>query len=316
MRICILGAGALGSAIGGALAESGHDVTLVNRNRSHVEAVNTNGLILRTDGRDRAVRLTAAVNTVEISPVDLVVVLVKSLDTGTAISAARNIIGPETVVMSLQNGLGQEELLAEIVGANHVLAGKTYVGGVMLAPGHVIASIRAKETIIGELDGSLSPRVKTIAEAFTSAGLETASSPNILGAMWDKLLVNVATGALAGITGLTYGNLYAVPEIEVTAVAAVAEGITIARALGIAIETTNPRTPWVKAASGLPPDFRTSMLQSLDKGALTEIDFINGSVVHAGVKVGIPTPVNATLVALIKGIERRIVPSSTFAKAS
>lgn len=316
MQICILGAGSLGSVIGGTLAEAGHDVTLITRNRGHVEAVTANGLILRAEGRDRVVRLTAAVDTAGMSPVDLIIVLVKSLDTRASISAARTIIGPKTVVMSLQNGLGQEDLLAEIVGASHVLAGKTYVGGVMLAPGQVLASTNAKETILGELDGSLSLRVKAIAGAFTSAGLETFASPNILGAMWDKLLVNVATGALAGITGLPYGDLYAVPEVEATAVAAVAEGIAIARAQGIVLATTDPRAPWVKAASGLPPEFRASMLQSLDKGALTEIDFINGAIVRAGIRIGIPTPVNATLVALIKGVERRLVPSPSFARAS
>lgn len=316
MRICILGAGSLGSAIGGTLAEAGHAVTLVSRNRNHVDAVNANGLILRAEGRDRAVRLAAATDTAGMPPADLVLVLVKSLDTGTAMSAARAIIGPQTVVMSLQNGLGQEDVLTEIAGTRHVIAGKTYVGGVMLAPGHVITSTKAKETIIGELDGSLSPRIKAIAEAFTSAGLETVVSPNILDAIWEKLLVNVATGALAGITGLAYGDLYAVPELETAAIAAVAEAMAVAKAGGIAIETTDPRAAWLKAASGLSREFRTSMLQSLDKGALTEIDFINGAVVRAGAKVGIPTPVNATLVALIKGVERRLVPAASFAKAS
>jgi 2-dehydropantoate 2-reductase len=302
--------------MGGTLAEAGLDVTLINRNRAHVDAVNAAGLILRTHGEDRRVRLAAAVSTASLKPVDLVVVLVKSLDTGDAIQSARNLVGPDTIVMSLQNGLGQEDILANAIGARHVVAGKTYVGGVILGPGHVISGTSGKETIIGELDGSLSPRVKAIAGAFSASGLITHASTNIMGAMWDKLFVNIATGALAAITGLTYGDLYAIPEIEQTAIAAVAEGIAVARALGIAIETVDPRAPWVKASSGLPPEFRTSMLQSLDKRALTEIDFINGAVVQAGAGVGVPTPVNATLVALVKGIERRIAPPAALAKAS
>lgn len=306
MRICILGAGALGSAFGGTLATHGHQVTLINRNQAHVEAMRATGLKLTGGGADHFVRVEAATTTDGMAPVDLIIVLVKSHDTETAMRAARNIVGEKTLVISLQNGLGQEDVLADIAGRNRVLAGKTYVGGVMLAPGHVIAGVAGKETIIGELDGRISPCVLAIADAFRSAGLETIVSDNIRGAMWDKLFVNVATGALAGITKLTYGDLYAVPEIEVTAIAAVAEAMAVARAAGIRIETSDPRAAWVKAASGLPPEFRTSMLQSLDKGAITEIDFINGAVVREGARKGVPTPVNATLVACIKGIERAL----------
>lgn len=307
MRICILGAGALGSAIGGTLAEYGHGVTLINRNHAHVDAIMRSGLKLLVGGVDRFVRVQAATSAAGMAPVDLIIVLVKSHDTEAAMRAARSIVGDETLVVSLQNGLGQEDVLADVVGRDRVIAGKTYVGGVMLAPGHVVAGVEGKETIIGELDGRISPRIATIADAFRGAGLATIVSDNIRGAMWDKLFVNVATGALAGITKLTYGDLYAVPEIEATAIAAVGEAMAAARAAGIRVETTDPRAPWVKAASGLPPEFRTSMLQSLDKGAITEIDFINGAVVREGARRGVPTPVNATLVACIKGIERALI---------
>ncbi|MBK9082738.1 MAG: ketopantoate reductase family protein [Rhizobiales bacterium] len=313
MRICILGAGSLGSAIGGTLAEAGHEVTLVARNRAHVEAVNERGLILRSDVGDRTVRPRAALDASGVGAVDLAIVLVKSRDTAAVMHAARHVVGPATVVMSLQNGLGQEDVLGEIVGAAHIVAGKTYVGGLMLAPGHVLASARGRETIVGELDGSMSPRIVAIAQAFTEAGLATVASPNILGAIWDKLLVNVATGALAAVTGLPYGDLYAVPELEATAVAAVAEAMAVARARGVAIAASDPREPWAKAGAGLPAEFRTSMLQSLDKGAPTEIDFINGAVVRAAAGTGVPTPVNATLVALVKGLERRLVADQRLA---
>jgi 2-dehydropantoate 2-reductase len=174
----------------------------------------------------------------------------------------------------------------------------------MSGPGHVIAGVDGKETIIGELDGRISPRIERIAATFEVAGMKLVVSRNIMGAMWDKLLVNIATGALSGITRLAYGGLYAVPELEVAAMAAVAEAIAVAKASGIALETVHPRDAWVKAGSGLPPEFKASMLQSLEKGSVTEVDFINGAVVRAGAKAGVPTPVNATLVACVKGIER------------
>ena len=202
--------------------------------------------------------------------------------------------------------LGHEDILADVVGRHHVIAGKTYVGGVFLAPGHVIAGVENKETLIGELDGATTPRVRAIAAEFERAGLATIVSANIYGTMWDKLLINVATGALAGITRLTYGDLYSVKEIEACAVAAVNEAMAVAKAHGIELSIHDPRDAWVKAAEGLPPDFKTSMLQSLEKGSATEIDFINGSVVRWGARRNVPTPVNQTLVACVKGIEREL----------
>ena len=304
MRIGIIGAGALGSVIGGMLAEAGNDVLLVNRNRSHVDAINRDGLTLRTDGKDRAVAVRAAIPAEVGEPADLVIVLVKSFHTAEAVREAIGLVGPNTTVLSLQNGLGHEDILMGLVGRDRVIAGKTYVGGVMFGPGQVIAGVAGKETIIGELDGRITPRIERIAATFEAAGMTLVVSRNIMGAIWDKLLVNIATGALSGITRLPYGGLYAVPELEVAATAAVAEAIAVAKASGIELETVHPHEAWVKAASGLPPEFKASMLQSLEKGSVTEVDFINGAVVRAGVKAGVPTPVNATLVACVKGIER------------
>jgi 2-dehydropantoate 2-reductase len=304
LRIGIVGAGALGSVIGGTLAEAGNDVLLVNRNRSHVEAINRNGLTMRTGGTDRLVAVHAAMPADVGKPADLVIVLVKSFHTAEAVRDAIGLVGPDTCALSLQNGLGHEEILTGLIGRDRVIAGKTYVGGVGLGPGHVIAGVAGKETIIGELDGRITPRIERIAAAFEAAGMTLIVSRNIMGAMWDKLLVNIATGALSGITRLPYGDLYAVPELEVTATAAVAEAIAVAKASGIVIATSHPHEAWVKAASGLPPEFKASMLQSLEKGSATEVDFINGAVVRAGMKAGVPTPINATLVACVKGIER------------
>ncbi|MDB5930518.1 MAG: ketopantoate reductase [Polaromonas sp.] len=308
MKICVLGAGALGCAIGGVLTEAGHEVWLVNRGQAHVGAMKQRGLLMREQGIDRVVPVRASTDCREIAeaggPVDLVIVLVKSFHTREAMQAALPIVGEDTVVMSLQNGLGHEDTLADVVGRRKVLAGKTYAGGVMLGLGHIIVGTQGKETFIGELDGGMTARAGRIADAFNRAGLVTTVSPRIMGVMWDKLLVNVATGALSGITGLAYGALYQVPEVEACAAAAVAEAMAVARASGIALSIHDPRQPWTLAAAGLPPEFKASMLQSLEKGSLTEIDYINGAVVRQGARCGVPTPVNQALVACIKGIER------------
>jgi 2-dehydropantoate 2-reductase len=303
MKICFLGAGALGSALGGVLTEAGNEVWLVDRSPAHVDAINAKGLVLREDGADRTVPAKARTKTDGIGPADLVVVLVKSFHTREAIAGALALVGPGTVVMSLQNGLGHEEILAEAVGREKVLAGKTYVGGVLLAPGHAIAGVRGKLTSIGELDGRITERAQRIADTFTRAGLATTVSADIIGAMWDKLLVNVATGALCAITRLPYGRLYAVPEIEACAIAAVGEAMAVAAANGIRLSSVEPRDAWTLAAEGMPPEFKTSMLQSLEKGQPTEVDYINGAVVRWGERCGVATPVNRALVACVKGIE-------------
>jgi 2-dehydropantoate 2-reductase len=304
LKICVLGAGALGSAIGAALSEGGSDVWLVNRSPAHVEAMNARGLRLVTPQGERRVAVRAATDCSMIGVVDLVIVLVKSFHTRDAIAGALSIVGEHTAVLSLQNGLGHEDVLAEFVGRKRVLAGKTYVGGVLLAPGRIVSGTDGKETLIGELDGVRSERASAIAAEFNRAGLATTVSDNIVGTMWDKLLVNVATGALSAITRLPYGALDAVPEVKATAIAAVAEAMSVAGAAGVRLGFTDAEQPWVRAAEGLPPDFKASMLQSLEKGSVTEIDFVNGAVVDEGRRYGVPTPVNAALVGCVKGIER------------
>jgi 2-dehydropantoate 2-reductase len=320
VKICFVGAGALGCAIGGTLAKAGSQVTLVDLNKAHVDAINRDGLIMRENGKDRPVKVRAATDYADVGVVDLVIVLVKSNFTRAAIEAAKAIVGPDTVVMSIQNGLGHEEVLAEVVGKEHLLAAKTYVGGVLLGPGHVIAGVAEKLTYIGELDGSVTYRVTKIATEFKRAGLNTVVSHNIVGTIWDKLLINVATGAVSAVTGLVYGGLYKVPEVEATAIAAVAEAMAVAKAQGVVLSIKDPKDAWLMAAEGLPFEFKTSMLQSLERGQTTEVDFINGSVVRAGKACGIPTPVNETLVACVKGIEHRLayftdVSASTAPKA-
>ncbi len=303
MKICILGAGALGCSIGGVLARGGSDVIFVDHFQAHVDAINTNGLKMRLGDTEETVRIKAYTSSDGLQPVDLVIVLVKSAATRAAIESARPLIGPDTLVMSIQNGLGHEGILAEVVGREHVLAAKTYVGGVFLEPGHIVSGYKGKQTYIGELDGQLTPRLQAVVDEFNKAELLATASTNIYGTMWDKLLVNVATGAVCAITRLPYGWLYKVPEIEETALAAAAEGIAVARANNITLVSEDPKYFWDLAAEGLPAEFKTSMLQSLEKGEITEVDFINGSVVRWGARSGITTPVNRTLVAMVKGIE-------------
>lgn len=306
MKICMLGTGSLGSTIGGTLAQGGSEVYFVDQWKEHIDKINENGLKMTDEKEDWYVKVDARTTAEGIGPVDLVIVLVKSFATKEAVSQLKetNVIGENTFVMSLQNGLGNEETIAEVVGEANVISGKTYVGGRLLSPGYVSAGVKGKYTYIGELTGEITDRIQAVCDEFNKAGLLCEVSDNIKGLIWDKLLINVAAGALCGITRLPYGPLYEEEYIKETAVAAIQEGIDVAKAAGVKLKSEDPEYPWYAASEGLPGTFKTSILQSLELKRPTEIDFINGSVVEWGKKFGIPTPVNQTLVTCVKGIEK------------
>lgn len=305
MKFCFLGAGALGSAIGGTLARNGKEVYLVDQWQEHVDRINQDGLIFVEDEKEIRIPIKAVTDPSTLGTMDVIVVLVKSFATEAAIKQAAPLIGPETVVVSLQNGLGNEEIIEKQVGSEKIIGGKAYVGGVLKAPGKIIPGVFGKEICIGEMTGETTERIKKIAQEFNDGGIITKISDNIKGMIWDKLLINVATGALAGITGLGYGDLYKIKEIEETAFAAIEEGIAVAKASNISLSTEKPKQIWEKAAVGLPYEFKTSILQSLEKKQRSEVDFINGAVVRLGKKLNIETPVNHALTACVKGIEIR-----------
>lgn len=306
MKICMLGTGSLGSTIGGTLAQGGSEVYFVDQWKNHIDAINKNGLKMTDEKEDWYVKVDARTSAEGIGPVDLVIVLVKSFATKEAVSQLKetNVIGKDTLVMSLQNGLGNEETIAEVVGEDNVISGKTYVGGRLISPGYVSAGVKGKYTYIGELTGQITDRIQKVCDEFNKAGLLCEVSDNIKGLIWDKLLINVAAGALCGITRLPYGPLYEEEYIKETAVAAIKEGIEVAKAAGVKLKSEDPEYPWYAASEGLPGTFKTSILQSLELKRPTEIDFINGSVVEWGKKFNIPTPVNQTLVTCVKGIEK------------
>lgn len=309
MKIVMLGAGALGSTIGGTLAMGGNDVHFGDMWQEHVDLINKDGLHMTNEKEDWYVRVDARTTADTIGEADLVIVLVKSFATKQAVEQLKqtNVIGKNTLVMSLQNGLGNEETIASVIGSENVISGKTYVGGRLIQAGYISAGVQGKWTYIGELNGEITDRIQTVCNVFNDAGLLCEVSDNIKGLIWDKLLINVAAGALCGITRLPYGPLYEEDYIKDVAVAAIQEGIQVAKAAGVVLKSEDPQYPWVAASEGLPGTFKTSILQSLELKRPTEIDFINGSIVEWGKKYGIATPVNQTLVACVKGIEKYIL---------
>ena len=316
MKIIMLGAGALGSTIGGTLAKT-NDVTFVDMWQEHVDLINAHGLKMTDEEKDWFVPVKAQTTADGLETADLVIVLVKSFATKTAVQQLKesNVIGEKTLVMSLQNGLGNEETIAEVIGKENVISGKTYCGGRLIEAGYVAGRVEGKWTYIGELDGQITDRIQEVCKTFNEAGMLCEVSDNIQGLIWDKLLINVAAGALCGITHLPYGPLYEEAYLKDVAVMAIQEGIDVAKAAGVKLKSEDPEYPWYAASEGLPPTFKTSIQQSLEFKRPTEIDFINGSVVEYGKRYGIQTPVNQTLRACVKGIEKFILQYEPSLKA-
>lgn len=299
MKVAVLGSGAMGCLFGGSLAEAGCEVVLIDVWKDHVEALNHAGLKIESaDGSVRTIKnLKAVTSPSEAGVADLVVVFVKATMTDQAMKEALSLVGENTVILTLQNGLGNVEKLCSVVPASKVIAGTTGHGSTLVGPGH-IRHAGVGDTVVGELDGFQSERIKTIASTFQKAGMDVKVSTNVMGLIWTKLIVNIGINALTALTGLKNGRLLDFPETEQLMASAVEEACFVAKAKGIRFEVEDPlehtRAVAMKTAAN-----RSSMLQDVTAKRPTEVAVINGAVVEEGKRLGIATPVNAVLTDLL-----------------
>jgi 2-dehydropantoate 2-reductase len=302
VKVAVVGAGGVGSVFGGRLAAAEHEVWLVHRRREVVEALQRDGLRLESPGTDERIAVHAALDAGSIGPVDLVLILTKSTDTRAAAQAARPLIGSKTVVVTLQNGLGNLETIAEELGAERSLLGMTYVGAALVAPAHARLTAPGP-SFLGEPNGSLSGRVTELARTFTEAGVPTQATDRLWEMVWGKLVINAALNATCALTGAS-GAAALSSEAACTWLGMVAEETAaVARALGIAL-------PYPDAAERVRQHCRDvgaskpSMLQDMERGRRTEVDAINGAVVREGKRLGVPTPYNEALLLLVSAREQ------------
>lgn len=304
MDIAILGAGAMGCVYGGFLSESGENkVTLIDIRQDHIAAVNERGLIINTvDGEKRLNNLRGVRSAAEAGPADLVIVFVKALATETAMGQALNLIKPETMVLTMQNGLGNVEKLCRVVKPEQVIGGISSFGAAMSGPGEV--SLRGVgESVFGELDGRISPRLENLKRVFDRAGLRAGLTNNVLGRIWTKLISNLGLNAPCALLNFKNGQLLDYPETEALTEAAVREAVAVAQAEGIRLETDDPIAYARKVIKNTGRN-TCSMLQDIMAKRQTEITVINGAVVELGRKHGIPTPVNMVLTNLVRALEK------------
>ncbi len=303
-HVAIVGAGAVGCLFGAGLREAGHTVTLVTRRPEAAESLARNGIRLEGPEGSREVSgFAATTDYAAVRDAALVLVLVKASATADAAKALRPHLAPGTVVLTLQNGLGNTEALCAHLPPSQVAAGITGNGAVALGAGHIRLG-GVGETVIGELDGSCSARMEGFCRLLAGAGFPARVSGNITGAIWTKLMVNVGINPVSALTGLPNGGIVGNPDTFGVAREAVLEAAAVASASGIRLETDDP-VEHMRRVGELTARNETSMLQDLRAGRRTEIDAMNGEIVRRGAALGIPVPVNAALAALVRSCGRK-----------
>ena len=302
-KIAVVGAGAMGCLFGGLLAEGGLDVTLVDVLQEHVDRINRDGLRIVGYGGDRSIPVRATTEPSGLPAVDVLFVQCKAPYTKEAVRRVLHLLRDDSVAISFQNGLGNEENIGEVVGMERVLGGVTAQGAAVEGPG-AVRNFGNLPTQIGEMGGGISERAQRIAAALDRAGLQTTAVPDIRQAIWKKLLANIAISPTSAITNMTIKQVFAVPELRETAFEALDEAVEVARAEGVELNAAETREVIDQIAGPTGTgDNKSSLCVDIINRRPCEIDVISGAVVQLGRKHDIPTPVNKTLVAAVKALE-------------
>ena len=307
MRFSIVGAGAIGCLFGARLKLAGHDVTLIHQDSFIVQAIRKNGVRLQeVNGRFSRVRVPARRGPTELVGTEVLIVAVKAYDTREVAASYVGMVEPKTTVLSLQNGIGNVETLQSSF-KNEILAGSTTEGALSLGPGSVLHTGKGL-TVIGDprrINEGTCLRIKI---AFDSAGLKTRTSSNIRGVLWTKAIVNAAINPISSLTRLPNGALAKNAAIREIARKVMAEGISVSRVSGIRL-VGDPRKLWQRTLSMTGAN-KSSMLQDIERGKMTEIRQLNGVILSQGKKTRVKTPVNEILTGLVLGLEKSYEPST------
>lgn len=300
LRICILGCGAVGSLFAAHLAQKGEvEVWAYDLWKEHIDAIRRNGLRL-SGAADFTAKLHATSDASELPRCDYGIVATKAIHTRSAIAQAARAFDESSAVCSVQNGVGNEEIIAEHV--KYVIRGTTFPAGHPIAPGHIGFDIKG-DTWIGPFEPTNTPmsKVEDLAGLITRSGMNTIPLKDARGAQWTKLIFNAATNPVGALTLLHHGAATRFPPTGQLFNDLIAEGEAVARALEIDLHG-DPRS-FVQKGASAPGKHRASMLQDALAKRQTEVDFMNGAIVKWGEKTGVPTPLNKGVWELIKGLE-------------
>jgi 2-dehydropantoate 2-reductase len=300
VKVAVMGAGAVGAYFGALLHRGGLDVTLIARGR-HLEAIKARGLHIKSTHEDFTVDVKAVGDPKAVGPVDLILFCVKSYDTESAVQQCLPMVKEGTAILSLQNGVDNEEKIAALAGLEKVLGGVAYIGAAVYEPGVIVHTAEGR-IILGELRGDISERVRRIEQTFREANVPTEVSANIQAILWGKLCWNTTFNAINTLVGGELRALIEQPETWALARAVMEEvrAVGVAHGVHLPEETVDKLLSWTeKQAAGI----KTSTRQDLEAGKRLEADALNGVVVQKGKAAGISTPLNFVLYGLLKAID-------------
>jgi 2-dehydropantoate 2-reductase len=302
VRVCVVGCGAVGSLFAAQLAQLADvDVWAYDLAQEHVDAINRDGLRL-TGAGDVVGRPRATSHAAELPPCDFGIVATKAMHTSAAVAATAHAFA-DGCVATVQNGLGNEEAIAEHV--PRVIRGTTFPAGKIVAPGRVQWDVKG-ETTFGPFEPKPAPmeEIEQLADACTRGGMPTHAVADARGPQWRKVIFNASTNPIGALTGLTHGRVCEDPALRALVSALVDEGKAVAAAQGIVLDADPEELIDHAARPDVAYDHKASMLQDVEARRPTEIDYLNGGIVRFGNEHGVPTPHNRAIWALVRGLER------------
>ena len=298
MRIAVMGAGGVGGYFGGLLARAGNEVTLIARG-PHLEAIRARGLQIKSQWGDFSVDVdtTDAPGQV-VGPVDLVVLSVKTYQNAAAIAALTPLVGENTALLTLQNGVESYKEVARVVGQDRVLAGAAYIETMVESPGVIRQRGDVMRIAFGEIDGQRTPRAQSILETFQAAAIPTELSDDVVRELWTKSLFISTMAGMTSAARSPMSQLLQHPEAREMILAAMREVEAVARARGVKLapDVVDSTMAYMETSA---KDLHASMHTDLELGRPLELDALNGAIVRIGRQVGVPTPVNSLLYAIL-----------------
>ncbi len=302
MKILIMGTGGVGGYYGGLLAQQGNEVTFISRG-AHLYAIRHEGLKVKSAHGDFTVFPTNATeDPAKVEPVDLILFCVKTYNTDEAAEAIRPVVGPQTVVMSLQNGIDAAERIGKAIGMEHVMGGATWLSSAVEAPGVIKQISQFRRIVLGELSGGRSERIQPIYEVLNQTGITVEISEDIQKVLWTKLIFISAVSSMGSLTRLPMGDYRPVPETRALLFSLMKEVESLARAQGVNLDGDVVQK-WLEFIDNSAPNIKPSMQLDVEAGHRTELESMIGVVGRKGRESGIPTPVADFVYASLLPIE-------------
>jgi len=309
MRIAVMGTGGTGGYFGGLLARAEEEVTFIARG-AHLEAIRKNGLAIKSVlAGDFTIPAIATDNLNDIGLVDCVLFCVKAYDNAVAAEQIRPLIGPQTVVLSVQNGIDNEEQIGNVVGSEHIVGCASYVSSTIESPGVIAQTAGPGKIVLGEMQGGTSPRTEALQSALQNSGITAELHSDIQTALWQKFLAICSVNGVTALTRLPMGDILACKETLNLMRDTMEEVAAVARAKGANLPEGCVDQS-MDFFSSLEPSMRGSMYYDLAAGRRLELDVLNGTVVNLGREQGVPTPFNIAIYAALKPYLNGVPPSA------